>query len=77
MDRRAFIRAFVGAVATVAIGMRVAHGMPKIDFSPIADPNIVAMKFKVNMDHSMDVQFVDWRAMYGSPGIVDVRVDNP
>lgn len=67
MNRRKFIRSFAGAVATVAIGMRVSHGMPTIDFSRLGDPNIVAMKVKVNMDHKLDVQFVDWRAMYGTP----------
>jgi len=67
MNRRRFIRAFAGAVATVAIGMRVSHGMPAIDFSRLADPNIVAMKVKVNLDHSLDVHWVDWRAMYGTP----------
>jgi hypothetical protein len=71
MNRRKFIRAFAGAVATVAIGMRVSHGMPTIDFSRIGDPNIIAMKVKVNMDDrtrpSLDVEWVDWRAMYGTP----------
>ena len=30
MNRRGFIKAFVAGVATVAIGMRVAHGMPEL-----------------------------------------------
>jgi len=67
MKRRAFLKAFVGAVATVAIGMRMATAMPRLDLSPLADPNIVAMKFKVNMDSSLDVQWIDYRAMYGTP----------
>ncbi len=67
MNRRRFIRAFAGAVATVAIGMRVSHGMPAIDFSRFGDPNIVAMKVKVNIDDSLSFHWVDWRAMYGTP----------
>ncbi len=31
MDRRGFIQAFVSGIATVAIGMRVAKGMPPVD----------------------------------------------
>ena len=76
MKRRQFIQAFAGAVATVAIGMRMATAMPKLDLSPLADPNIVAMRVKVNMDHKLDVEWVDWRCMYGSPSGMDVRVDN-
>ena len=68
MDRRSFLKSFVGAVATVAISLRMVTAMPKLDLSPLADPNIVAMKVKVNMDGELDVQWVDWRAMYGSPG---------
>ena len=30
MDRRKFIRSFVSAVATVAIGLKVAEGVPKV-----------------------------------------------
>lgn len=68
MNRRRFIRAFAGAVATVAIGMRVSHGMPAIDISRAwFDPNIVAMKVKVNIDDSLSFHWVDWRAMYGTP----------
>lgn len=78
MNRRKFIRAFAGAVATVAIGMKLSQGMPEIPKVVLAspdmesalrfgDPNIVAMKIKVNMDHGLDVEWVDWRAMYGTP----------
>ena len=76
MDRRRFIQAFVGAVATTAIGLRLATPMPKLDLSPLADPNVVAMKMKVTMNGDLDVQFVDWQAMYGIPSGFDVRVDN-
>jgi len=66
LNRRQFTQAFVGAVGTVAIGMRMATVMPKLDLSPLADPNIVAMK--ITMNDKLDVQWVDYRAMYGSPG---------
>lgn len=79
LNRRQFVQAFAGAVATVAIGMRVSQGMPILEpqtalFQPTA--GTVAMKVKVNMDHGLDVQFIDWRCMYGSPSGLDVKVDN-
>ncbi len=61
MNRRDVIKAFAGAVASVAIGMRVANGMPTLP-----DPNIVAMTVKITFDS--DEVFSDWRCVYGSPG---------
>ncbi len=87
MKRRAFIKAFAGAVATVAIGMRVAQGMPKLLPSDyLTDPdawylrtgqddmeNGEALQIKTTMRFRHD--YKDWRAVYG--GVINVHVDNP
>lgn len=89
MKRRAFIKAFAGAVASVAIGMRVAQGMPKL-LPPMIDLSSDTWYLRTgieDMEHGEDLRikaterfqydFRDWRAVYGSPGTIDVRVDNP
>ncbi len=62
-SRRDIIKAFAGAVASVAIGLRVAHGMPQLpDFCPMdVIPMTVAIKFTDD-----GPTLVDWRVMYGS-----------
>jgi len=72
VNRRGFIQAFAGAVASVAIGMRVSQGMPRLnpaDYLTDSDtwylnPNIAAVKVKCT--ERFEFEYVDWRAMYGS-----------
>ncbi len=78
MNRRDVIKAFAGGIASVAIGMRVARGMPALtqpSFTPIAD-EYVGLNYKATERFSA-FSFTDWRVCYGSPGVIDVRVDNP
>ena len=60
-SRRDIIKAFAGAVASVAIGLRVAHGMPQLAELDVC-PMTVSIKFVDG------VGVIDWRAAYGSPG---------
>ena len=70
MNRRKFIRAFAGAVATVAIGLKLSQGMPEmLKESKIlfASPDVESsLRFKATMRFSPP--YTDWRAVYGSPG---------
>ena len=69
-SRRDIIKAFAGAVASVAIGLRVAHGMPQLPYPPglrgdcpmDVIPMTVAIKY---VDGGIST--IDWRVMYGSP----------
>ncbi len=65
MNRRGFVHAFAGAVATVAIGMRMATAMPRLD---LTEENVeaVAVQFKATVRFGRSD--MDWRAVYGSPG---------
>jgi len=66
MNRRKFVQAFAGAVATVAIGMRMASAMPRLDFT---EENFEAMAIKYKAtERFSNFSHVDWRACYGSPG---------
>ena len=80
MNRRDVIKALAGAVATVAIGMRVAQGMPKLLPSMIdlsSDTWYLRTGIE-DMENGEVLQFkaterflpphMDWRAVYGSPG---------
>ena len=63
-SRRDIIKAFAGAVASVAIGLRVAHGMPKLpDVCPM---DVIPMTVSIKFVDGVGV--IDWRAAYGSPG---------
>ncbi len=68
MKRRQFIQAFAGAVASVAIGMKLSQGMPEIPLPPegfrYVDPDL---QFKATERFS-EFNFADWRCVYGSPG---------
>ncbi len=66
-SRRDFIKAFAGAVASVAIGLRVAHGMPQLpDACPMDDiPTVIPMTVKMHVNP--ELTFTDWRVVYGSP----------
>ena len=68
MKRRAFIQAFAGAVATVAIGMKLSQGMPNLteaSFGLVPDQDI-ELRFKAT--ERIIPWANDWRAVYGSPG---------
>jgi hypothetical protein len=69
MNRRRFIRAFAGAVATVAIGMRMASPMPRLDFNE-ENVEAIAIKYKATMRVSGWNNY-DWRAVYGTPSGLD------
>lgn len=70
MNRRKFIRAFAGAVATVAIGLKLSQGMPTYRESKtwvLVSPDVESsLRFKASMRFSPP--YTDWRAVYGSPG---------
>ncbi len=67
VKRRAFIQAFAGAVATVAIGMRVAQGMPELKIvTGIEDMENTELRYKAT--ERFLPPMMDWRAVYGSPG---------
>ena len=77
MKRRAFIKAFAGAVASVSIGLKLSQGMPELKIiTGIEDmENGEVLRFKATERFSQP--WVDWRGAYGSPSVIDVRVDNP
>lgn len=61
MKRRAFIKALVGGVATVAIGMRVSRGMP----AALAD----GYEYKtISMGFSITQEEVEGKGVYGAIG---------
>ncbi len=67
MKRRAFIKAFAGAVATVAIGLKLSQGMPELKIiTGIDDMENTELRFKATERFSHFSN--DWRAVYGSPG---------
>ncbi len=70
MNRRKFIRAFAGAVATVAIGMKLSQGMPELvkvyGIDERGNEQVDTIRFKASMRFSPE--WNDWRAVYGSPG---------
>ncbi len=67
MNRRKFIRAFAGAVATVAIGLKLSQGMPEMPKVVLASPDVESsLRFKASM--RFNPSYTDWRAVYGSPG---------
>jgi len=61
MNRRDVIKAFAGGVASVAIGMKLAQGMPKLP----EPTTVIPMTVKIRVDP--EVMFADWRCVYGSP----------
>lgn len=68
MKRRAFIKAFAGAVASVAIGMKLSQGMPELKIvTGIDDMENIELRFKATERFSQ-FSHADWRAVYGSPG---------
>ena len=60
-SRRDFLKAFAGAVASVAIGLRVAHGMP-----PLSEPTVIPMTVAIKFVDG-GISTIDWRSVYGSP----------
>lgn len=61
MNRRDFIKAFAGGIATVAIGMRVAQGIPKV----LAD----GYEYKtISMGFSITREEVEGKGIYGAIG---------
>lgn len=66
-SRRDFLKVFASAVASVAIGLRVAHGMPKLpDVCPMDDiPTVIPMEVKIHVNP--EITLTDWRVVYGSP----------
>jgi hypothetical protein len=63
MNRRGFIRAFAGAVATVAIGMKLSQGMSDLT-QPSFDLVPENVQFKVT--ERFIGGDVDWRGVYGT-----------
>lgn len=64
MNRRNIIKAFAGAVATVAIGLRVAHGMPQLPERDECPMDVIPMT--VNITVTPEMTIADWRVAYGS-----------
>ncbi len=68
MKRRAFIKALVGGVATVAIGMRVSRGMPEL----LADGyeyKTVSMGFTLTKEEALAyAEEVHGKGVYGAIG---------
>ena len=68
MDRRKFLKSFVGAFASVAIGMKLSQGMPELT-QPSLDlvpENVIPMTVKMRFDITKE-SWADWRCVYGSP----------
>ena len=63
MNRRDVIKAFAGGVASVAIGMRLAQGMPKLPEPKTT--TVIPMTVKIHVAH--DINMADWRCVYGTP----------
>ena len=64
MNRRNIIKAFAGAVASVAIGLRVAHGMPQLPERDECPMDVIPMTVKIHVNP--ELTFTDWRVAYGS-----------
>lgn len=58
------MQAFAGAVATVAIGMRLATAMPRLD---LTEENVEAAALKYKAYVRFSPKYDDWRAVYGTP----------
>jgi hypothetical protein len=63
-SRRDILKAFAGAVASVAIGLRVAHGMPQLPERDECPMDVIPMT--VNIKTTDGFGIADWRVAYGS-----------
>lgn len=61
MNRRDVIKAFAGGVASVAIGLKLSQGMPKLPEPTM----VIPMTVKITFDN--EVSWADWRVAYGTP----------
>lgn len=70
VDRRRFMKGLVGAAASVAIGLKLAHGTPRLDLN---EENVEAaceqIRFKATERYS--VGWTDPRALFGTQTYFD------
>lgn len=67
VSRRKFIQSFVGAVASVSIGLKLSHGMPELP-GRIDEVRVTKGVAKFKATERFLEPKVDWRCVYGSPG---------